>query len=73
MQDAGGFELRSHTVAGMLSPKTRERQIDRIKHICESFPEVEVRSHQGATFLVRGKKFAYFLVDHHRGLVGGPR
>jgi hypothetical protein len=42
---------------------SRERTIA----ICEAFPEVEIGSRTGQhlNFSVRGKKFAYHLVDHH--------
>ena len=36
-----------------------------MRKICERFPEVEVRTGQHHTFLVRTKKFAYYLIDHH--------
>jgi hypothetical protein len=42
-----------------------QRHLLRVRGICESFPEVAVRPGQHHAFLVRGKKFAYFLVDHH--------
>jgi hypothetical protein len=42
-----------------------KRHLARVRRTCESFPEVAVRAGQHHAFLVRGKKFAYFLVDHH--------
>jgi hypothetical protein len=35
--------------------------------ICEAFPEAEASSRTGqhSAFAVRGKKFAYYTVDHH--------
>ena len=49
----------------MLREAVVERHLARVRAVCESFPEVTVRSGQHHAFLVRGKKFAYFLVDHH--------
>ena len=49
----------------MLSQKQIERQLSRVEAICERLPEVEVRSGQHRTYLVRNKKFAYYLIDHH--------
>jgi len=42
-----------------------EHHLARVRAVCESFPEVTVRGGQHHAFLVRDKKFAYFLVDHH--------
>jgi hypothetical protein len=42
-----------------------ERHLARVVTVCEALPEVVVRPGQHHAFLVRGKKFAYFLVDHH--------
>jgi hypothetical protein len=42
-----------------------ERQVARLAAICAELPEVEVRTGQHHTYLVRGKKFAYHLDDHH--------
>jgi phosphoribosylglycinamide formyltransferase-1 len=40
--------------------------LERLSRICAALPEVEERSErQHASFSVRGKKFAYFLDDHH--------
>lgn len=49
----------------MLSDKQIERQISRIEAVCARLPEVEVRKGQHHTYLVRNKKFAYYLIDHH--------
>ena len=49
----------------MLSQKQIERQLSRVGAICDRLPEVEVRSGQHHTYLVRNKKFAYYLIDHH--------
>ena len=49
----------------MLREAVIERHLARVRAVCESFPEVTVRPGQHHAFLVRGKKFAYFLVDHH--------
>ena len=49
----------------MISRRDVEARAKRVRDICEALPEVEVRSRQHHTFVVRGKKFAYFLVDHH--------
>ncbi len=44
----------------------------RLTKICLAFPEAEREEHgQHATFLVRKKKFAYYLDDHHGdGVIG---
>jgi hypothetical protein len=42
-----------------------ERHLARVRAVCKPFPEVVVRPGQHHAFLVRGKTFAYFLVDHH--------
>jgi hypothetical protein len=46
------------TVSGLL---------ERVTSVCISFPEVEYDSRTGqhTGFTVRGKTFAWFLVDHH--------
>ena len=49
----------------MLRETVIERHLARVRAVCEAFPEVTVRTGQHHAFLVRGKKFAYFLVDHH--------
>ena len=49
----------------MLSLKQIERQLSRLDEICNRLPEIEVRSGQHRTYLVRNKKFAYYLIDHH--------
>ncbi len=49
----------------MLPEPDLERHLARVRGICEAFPEVSVRPGQHHAFLVRGKTFAYFLVDHH--------
>ena len=49
----------------MLRESTIRSQVARVRKICDRFPEVEVRSGQHHTFLVRGKKFAYYLDNHH--------
>lgn len=36
-----------------------------VRRICEALPEVEVREGQHWALRVRGKNFAYHLVDHH--------
>jgi predicted DNA-binding protein (MmcQ/YjbR family) len=43
-------------------------QVERIRGVCEAFPEVEVRmsdDHPHHAYVVRKKTFAYHLVDHH--------
>jgi hypothetical protein len=40
-------------------------QRERLRAICTGLPEVEITEGQHWAFLVRGKKFAYHLVDHH--------
>jgi hypothetical protein len=44
-----------------------EEQRERVSQICLALPEAAVgaRTGQHLAFEVRGKKFAYFLVDHH--------
>lgn len=49
----------------MISRRVRQNQLERIKRICAGFPEVDVKTGEHHTFMVRGKKFAYYLVDHH--------
>ena len=49
----------------MLPKAEIERHLARVRAVCETFPEVVVRPGQHHAFLVRGKTFAYFLVDHH--------
>ena len=49
----------------MLSGRTIQTQVAKVTKICARFPEVEVRSRDHYAFLVRGKKFAYYLIDHH--------
>jgi hypothetical protein len=41
------------------------RDLGRLAEICRALPEVEVATGQHTAFMVRGKKFAYHLVDHH--------
>ena len=49
----------------MLADRTIRSQVERLRKLCARFPEVEVRDGQHHAFMVRGKKFAYHLVDHH--------
>jgi phosphoribosylglycinamide formyltransferase-1 len=42
-----------------------DRIRERVSRTCGALPEVEERSGQHSAFSVRGKKFAYFLADHH--------
>ena len=49
----------------MLSARVRQSQIDRLTTICAAFPDVSVVAEHHVTFLVRKRKFAYYLVDHH--------
>ncbi len=54
-------------------PSARERQLERVRKICLSFPEmVERPSHGSPSFFVRGKKtIAMFVDDHHAdGILG---
>ena len=37
----------------------------RLSAICEALPEVTSTGEQHIAYVVRGKKFAYHLVDHH--------
>jgi hypothetical protein len=42
------------------------RDLERLQEICDELPEVTTTRHKSHTaFAVRGKKFAYHLVDHH--------
>ncbi|OAI40525.1 hypothetical protein AYO38_05835 [bacterium SCGC AG-212-C10] len=49
--------------------QTSEEELlrERVNTRCLSLPEAQVERPSGlhSTFLVRGKKFAYYLVDHH--------
>ena len=51
----------------MTDPESIEERRSRVRAICLAFPEVALASGTGqhSSFEVRGKKFAYFLVDHH--------
>lgn len=40
-------------------------QRDEVRRICAGLPEAEVREGQHWALRVRGKNFAYHLVDHH--------
>jgi hypothetical protein len=43
-----------------------DRRLQRLSRLCAQLPEVgEERHDSHASFTVRGKKFAYFLDDHH--------
>lgn len=48
----------------MLTGRTIQSQVAKVRKICERFPEVEVRSRDHHGFLVRGKRFASYLIDH---------
>jgi hypothetical protein len=41
------------------------KTLERLRTICLVLPEVEMQGDQHKAFVVRGKKFAYHLVDHH--------
>jgi predicted DNA-binding protein (MmcQ/YjbR family) len=49
----------------VLPAKARASQRARIAKIVARLPEAEVREQQHVACSVRGKKFAYHLVDHH--------
>lgn len=51
----------------MLPARTRAAQLRRLTAIADRLPEAEASSRTGqhTAFSVRGKKFAYYLVDHH--------
>jgi phosphoribosylglycinamide formyltransferase-1 len=49
----------------VLAKRVIDQQVARVSRICEQLPEVEIRSRDHHSFLVRGKKFAYYLIDHH--------
>lgn len=49
----------------MLPRRVIEQQVARVRKICDGLPEVEIRSRDHHTLLVRGRKFAYYLIDHH--------
>ncbi|MGD9892532.1 MAG: MmcQ/YjbR family DNA-binding protein [Dehalococcoidia bacterium] len=56
----------------MTTPMPEDATLARVTEICLALPEAE-RTYTGqhARFLVRGKTFAYYLVDHHGdGIVG---
>lgn len=56
----------------MTASTPKDRRLDRLTEICLALPEAVRQDHdRHATFLVRDKKFAYYLVDHHGdGVVG---
>jgi predicted DNA-binding protein (MmcQ/YjbR family) len=50
----------------MNPPTPENRRLVRLTEICRALPEAEAEFHgQHASFIVRGKKFAYYLHDHH--------
>jgi predicted DNA-binding protein (MmcQ/YjbR family) len=49
----------------VLPARTRASQRARIAKIVARLPESDVREQQHVAYSVRGKKFAYHLVDHH--------
>jgi hypothetical protein len=49
----------------VLPARTRSSQRSRLAKLSARLPEVEVREQQHVAYSVRGKKFAYHLVDHH--------
>ncbi len=51
----------------MLAAKTRQAQLKRIEAMAARLPETvsDSRTGQHTHWAVRGKKFAYYLVDHH--------
>ena len=50
----------------MTMPPPEDSRLARLTSICLALPEVTRRYNgQHATFLVRDRKFAYYLVDHH--------
>ena len=50
----------------MTTPSPEDSRLARLTGICLALPEVTRRYNgQHATFLVRDRKFAYYLVDHH--------
>ena len=48
----------------MLAERAINSQVNRVRRICDRFPEVEVRSREHHGFLVRGKRFASYLIDY---------
>lgn len=56
----------------MTAPAPEDLTLSRVTEICLAFPEAE-RTYGGqhARFLVRGKTFAYYLVDHHGDGIAG--
>ncbi len=64
----GGPARKRQTQEGTLIPKTAavEDDLARLTKICLAFPEAErVARGPHAVFIVRKKKFAYYLNDHH--------
>ena len=50
----------------MTMPSPEDSRLARLTSICLALPEATRRYNgQHATFLVRDRKFAYYLVDHH--------
>jgi hypothetical protein len=49
----------------VLAARTRAAQLARLVKLTTKLPEVDVVTVKHSTFVVRSKKFAYYLVDHH--------
>jgi hypothetical protein len=67
MRGRGSWYSRWPMADGMSDPTSVEARRARVTEICATFPETNAASRTGqhSGFEVRGKKFAYFLVDHH--------
>ena len=46
-------------------PGQRDSHRIRVTEICSALPDVNVRDGQHIAFDIRGKRFAYYLDDHH--------
>ena len=49
----------------MTGPPSTEEGLAQVRARCEALPEVTARGGQHTAFTVRGRTFAYHLVDHH--------
>ena len=65
MTRLGGLAAGEFYADAVLPKTTIERHLARLQKVCGQLPEAEVKSAAHHTFLVRGKKFAYYLIDHH--------
>lgn len=54
----------SHYASPVLPTRDIERHIARIMRLCAGLPEVEIRHANHYGFVVRGKRFATYLIDY---------